>query len=64
MAGLLVLTLGAGDATLRVKEEVEQCLLKAAKLASASSARVAVSFCHIEPLSCFRHTTLLVLDIF
>lgn len=39
--GLLVLTLGYGDAALRVKEEVYECLLKVAKLASSSNARVA-----------------------
>jgi len=53
MAGLLVLTLGTGDAALRVKEEVEQCLLKAANLAPSSNARVAVSFCHSDPYRIF-----------
>lgn len=38
-----MLTLGCGDAALRVKEEVYECLLKVAKLASSSNARVAVS---------------------
>uniref|UniRef100_A0A7I4A9E2 Interferon-related developmental regulator N-terminal domain-containing protein n=1 Tax=Physcomitrium patens TaxID=3218 RepID=A0A7I4A9E2_PHYPA len=38
--GLLVLTLGAGDATLRVKEQVEPYLLKVANLASSSNARI------------------------
>ncbi|KAG0583280.1 hypothetical protein KC19_3G123300 [Ceratodon purpureus] len=39
--GLLVLTLGTGDAALRVKEEVEQCLLKVANHAQSSNARIA-----------------------
>lgn len=39
--GLLVLTLGTGDAALQVKEEVEQWLLKVAYLAQSSNARIA-----------------------
>jgi hypothetical protein len=52
LAGLLVVTLGTGDAALRVKEEVEQCLLKIANRAQSSNAKIAVSFRHSEPLSC------------
>lgn len=58
LSGLLVLTLGAGDATLRVKEQVEPYLLKVANLASSSNARISVSIlsfwtCHVSCVQSF-----------
>jgi hypothetical protein len=53
MARLLVLTLGACDAALRVKEEVGQYLQILANLAPSSNARIAVSFWHSEPSCVF-----------
>ena len=44
MAGLLVLTLGVGDAASQIKTESEQYLVKIAKSASASTSRIAVRF--------------------
>lgn len=44
MAGLLVLTLGVGDAASQVKTESEQYLVKIAKSAPASTSRIAVRF--------------------